>query len=92
MAAAEIFTRAVELLRIKSPDLGSRIAAEYEVMAAEGLKPAPMIGGHDLLAEGISPGPQLGVVLEKVYDAQLEGRVRTAGEALELARTLIKAS
>ena len=92
MAAAEIFTRAVELLRTKSPDLGSRIAAEYEVMAAEGLKPAPMIGGHDLLAEGISPGPQLGVVLEKVYDAQLEGRVRTAGEALELARALIKAS
>ena len=44
--------------------------------------------GDALLADGMPTGPTFGEVLEQVYDAQLEGRVRTAEEALHLARQL----
>ena len=54
----------------------------------EVLKPPPLISGHDLIAAGYSPGPRFGELLAAVEDAQLEGRVTTREEALELMRRL----
>lgn len=54
---------------------------------AEELKPAPLLGGNDLIAAGYEPGPAFGAMLAAVEDAQLEGRVRTAAEALALVQT-----
>jgi poly(A) polymerase len=46
------------------------------------------VTGHDLIALGLRPGPAFRDILEAVYNAQLEGQVRTREEALELvART-----
>jgi hypothetical protein len=39
-----------------------------------------------LIAAGFRPGPAFGVVLSEIEDAQLEGRVSTADEALRMAR------
>jgi putative nucleotidyltransferase with HDIG domain len=50
------------------------------------LKPPPLVTGHDLIAAGYTPGPRFGEVLAAVEDAQLEGRISTREEALELAR------
>jgi putative nucleotidyltransferase with HDIG domain len=52
----------------------------------EVLKPAPLLTGHDLIAEGFTPGPRFRKVLAEVEDAQLEGRIRSREEALELVR------
>jgi putative nucleotidyltransferase with HDIG domain len=52
----------------------------------EQLKPAPLLTGRDLIAAGYQPGPKFGVVLSEIEDAQLEGRISTAAEAMELAR------
>lgn len=49
--------------------------------------PPPLITGDDLTAAGWQPGPVFKKVLEAVYDAQLEGRVTTKEQAMELART-----
>jgi hypothetical protein len=38
-----------------------------------------------LVAAGWKPGPAFKQLLEDVYDAQLEDRVRTPAEAMELA-------
>jgi poly(A) polymerase len=51
----------------------------------------PLIMGADLQAVGIAPGPVFGRVLRQVGDAQLEGRVTTADEALALALSLAQA-
>jgi hypothetical protein len=48
--------------------------------------PAPLITGDDLTAAGMMPGPGFKRILERVYDAQLEGRIGTREEALALAR------
>ncbi len=55
-------------------------------LAAGKLKPQPLVNGHDLMDLGWRPGPDLGRVLEHVFDAQLEGDVVTREQALEEAR------
>ena len=54
----------------------------------EEIAPAPLVTGDDLTAAGLQPGPVFKRVLDAVYDAQLEDRVRTKEEALELALRL----
>ena len=52
----------------------------------EHLKPPPLLTGDDLIAEGYSPGPRFAEILTAVEDAQLEGRLRTSGDAMQLVR------
>lgn len=56
---------------------------EYE---AEELLPDPMISGHDLIALGMKPGPDMKPLLEEIYDLQLEGKFKTKEQALEWAK------
>lgn len=50
----------------------------------EEVKPAPLIRGEDLIAEGYRPGPLFKTILHAVEDAQLEGKLRSREEALQL--------
>jgi poly(A) polymerase len=54
----------------------------------EQLKPKPLLTGRDLIAEGHTPGPRFSKLLAAVEDAQLEGRISTRDQALELIRGL----
>jgi tRNA nucleotidyltransferase/poly(A) polymerase len=54
----------------------------------ERLNPEPLIKGGDLLNHGVKPGRQLGILLEKIRDAQLNGQVATREEALAIADRL----
>jgi poly(A) polymerase len=65
----EIAALRVELARLEKTDVA----------------PAPLVTGDDLTSAGFSPGPTFKRVLDGVYDAQLEDRVRTKAEAMELA-------
>ncbi len=53
------------------------------------LRPARLLTGHDLIEAGYSPGPHFSRVLELVEDAQLESRIHTKEEALELAKSAL---
>jgi putative nucleotidyltransferase with HDIG domain len=55
-------------------------------MPVEELKPKPLLGGNDLIAAGYVPGPRFSEMLAAAEDAQLEGRIHTREEALELVR------
>lgn len=50
------------------------------------LNPPPVVTGEDLIALGMKPGPAFKRLLDAVRAAQLEGRVRTKAEGLELVR------
>ena len=50
----------------------------------EKVRPAPLLRGGDLIAQGYSPGPIFKEILQAVEDAQLEGKVHTPTEALSL--------
>ncbi len=56
----------------------------------EQLKPAPLLTGRELIAAGYRPGPMFGIVLSEIEDAQLEGRISTAEEAMEMARVKLE--
>jgi putative nucleotidyltransferase with HDIG domain len=50
----------------------------------ETVRPAPLVRGDDLIAEGYRPGPIFKEILQAVEDAQLEGRIHTSAQALSL--------
>ena len=57
----------------------------------EQLKPAPLLTGRDLIAEGYRPGPRFGIVLSEIEDAQLEGRILNREDAMTMARQKLDA-
>jgi poly(A) polymerase len=46
----------------------------------------PLLGGRDILALGVPPGPEVGRILRLIEDARLEGSVSSREEALSLVR------
>jgi poly(A) polymerase len=59
-------------------------------MPAAELRPNPLITGKDLIDAGFAPGPGFGVALREVEDAQMENRIATRDEALEIARRMLQ--
>ena len=53
---------------------------------AEKMRPAPLVTGDDLIADGHMPGPKFREILTAVEDAQLEGRLPSRQAALEFVR------
>ncbi len=53
--------------------------------------PARLVNGHDLMRKlKLKAGPMIGRLLEKIQDAQAEGKVRTKEEALAFAKRNFK--
>ncbi len=57
-----------------------------EQMPEEAVRPRLLITGRELIAAGYKPGPAFHEMLRAAEDAQLEGAVQTAEEALRLIR------
>jgi tRNA nucleotidyltransferase (CCA-adding enzyme) len=47
--------------------------------------------GRHLLALGVRPGPQMGIILRQVYERQLDGRVTSIDEGIQAAREILAA-
>jgi poly(A) polymerase len=58
----------------------------FEELGEEQIRPTPVLTGDDLIAAGYRPGPEFRAMLTLAEDAQLEGRVTSREEALELVR------
>jgi poly(A) polymerase len=52
----------------------------------EEVRPTPLITGDDLIAAGYSPGPLFKEILAAVEDAQLDGKLQSKQEAMQLVR------
>ncbi len=68
---------------LENYELAKGRLAEYR---EEQLKPEPLLTGTDLIAQGYEPGPVFTAILRVVEDAQLEGRITSYDQALELVR------
>lgn len=81
---------AITLLAAHDPKAHALVQADRDALAAtdSGISPAPLLTGDDLAALGLKPGPTFRTILEALYDAQLEEKIRTPAEARELARRL----
>ena len=57
--------------------------------SAENLDPPPLLTGDDLISHGVVPGPNYGILLQRVRDAQLDEEVRSREEALALVDRML---
>jgi hypothetical protein len=88
LAAGAGFEDGLALVAAEAPATAERVRADLAPLQASGLAPAPLIDGHALQALGLHPGPDFRRILDAVYDAQLEGRVRDGEGARLLALQL----
>jgi poly(A) polymerase len=58
----------------------------FAAMPEEAVRPKPLLTGRELIAAGYKPGTGFKEMLRAAEDAQLEGAVATAEEALKLVR------
>ena len=52
--------------------------------------PKPLLNGDQLLACGMTSGPEIGKILREIQDLQLEGRLKSTEDAVLFVRQKIK--
>jgi len=86
-----VFEEHLELHRVDCTSSNNQLdnyqfaKGEYEILPPEIIRPLRLLTGKDLIQAGWPPGPFFTSVLNAVEDAQLEGKIQTKEEALELA-------
>ena len=81
---------AIMLARCINPEATDSICSQIESLSSDGigLSPEPLITGQTLIEMDYAPGQAFKEVLDRVYDAQLEGRVDSIDSACNLASEL----
>jgi poly(A) polymerase len=88
------FAEHLELHRLDAMSSSRRLEnyalakAKFEEYSAEHLRPEPLVTGADLIGMGYQPGPQFSRILAVLEDAQLEGRIGSQDEAMEMVREM----
>jgi hypothetical protein len=83
--------RLADLLRARAacghgdPTAAAWVTAQLARPAAE-IDPPPLVSGDDLLALGVSRGPAVGSLLQRIRRLQLDGGIASRDEALASAR------
>jgi len=54
--------------------------------------PKPILLGRHLLELGMQPGPRVGEILDRIYQRQLDGEIRTLDQAVAEAKRIITAT
>lgn len=91
LAALPGFDEALAVLAAERPEDARRWRDEADRLLPTRRLPAPLIDGNGLIGIGIRPGPVFKNLLDRLLDAQIEGRVRTTDDAANLARELASA-
>ena len=60
------------------------VRERWLAMPEEAVRPKPLITGRELIAAGYVPGPAFKHMLRTIEDAQLEGTISTAEDAMQL--------
>jgi tRNA nucleotidyltransferase (CCA-adding enzyme) len=89
------------LYRVARADCLGRRPGQFEPVAMEWFRervrqldvavrpPEPILRGREVLALGVAPGPEVGRVVQAVYERQLDGLVTTLEEARAEARRVL---
>jgi hypothetical protein len=68
----------------------SNLRSELDQLQKTDFAPAPLITGDDLTSAGAAPGPAFKEALIAAYDAQLENRIQTRDQAMQIALGILK--
>ncbi|KPJ71391.1 hypothetical protein AMJ52_08645 [candidate division TA06 bacterium DG_78] len=63
-----------------------------ELKRADDAKPKVdrIVNGHDLIALGLEPGPPFKIILQELFDMQLEGTIKTKAQGKKMALKIYK--
>jgi len=88
LAARQAFRPALALVACDDPERSARARTDLLGMGVnpDDPPPVPLITGDDLIAGGFRPGPHFKGILDALYDAQLEDRIKDRAEGLDLAK------
>ena len=75
--------RAIQRAEKKPVSALIKIKKRARALAGENLTPKPLLDGHELIALGAVPGPQVGELAEELYVEQLSGNLHTPHQARE---------
>jgi tRNA nucleotidyltransferase/poly(A) polymerase len=75
------YQRAIQRAQGDSVGALIKIKKRARALAGENLTPKPLLNGHELIALGAVPGPQVGELAEELYVEQLGGKVQTQHQA-----------
>lgn len=75
-----------EKIQANSQQQAVRIARRTGNIAPEQVSPSPFVTGEDLMKLGVSPGPNLGRLLQTLYDEQLNETLNNRADALAEAK------
>jgi poly(A) polymerase len=91
LASRSTFAGALAIVSARAPVEEEAIRKAVEELGSQfgGLAPEPFLDGGDIAEIGLIPGPAFKRVLDAVYDAQLDGRVRSAVEARAFVKSII---
>ncbi len=67
-------------------DLYAYCVEQMAAVGPEKWRPERLLSGRDLLGLGMRAGPRMGLVLDRLEDAQLEGQIATRDEAIAWVR------
>lgn len=65
--------------------------ARARALGVEHRPPARIVLGRHLIELGVAPGPEMGRLLDQIYERQLDGEIDSLEKGLELARELVRA-
>jgi len=85
LAVGAGFAEARLLLEAENAPNTAAITADLVPLLVSGLAPKPLLDGEHLQRIGLRPGPQFRLILDVVYNAQLEGQICTRAQAESLA-------
>lgn len=69
---------------------GEWLAQRMENLQLKDQKPKPILQGRDLIAIGLQPGIQFGEILERMFQAQLDGEFSTHEDGIVYLKTRLK--
>jgi tRNA nucleotidyltransferase/poly(A) polymerase len=63
------------------------VRKRLDEFAQERIKPSPLLRGNDLILLGMTPGPLFSTILREIYDLQLDEKIATRDEAIEVVKS-----
>ena len=89
LARADYFGRTLSHHEKTRFEAGDWLLAEAERMEVLDEAPRPLLQGRHLLALGMSPGPEMGVILRQAFELQLNGDFQKENDAISWAKSNI---
>ncbi len=90
VAKADFLGRTTEDAKDGNFEAGEWLLEKAKELNIHNQAPKPLIEGRDLIEMGYKPSKKFGLVLNEVYQKQLDSEVDSKEEALELAKKMIE--